>query len=114
MMKLYKSTAVPVGLYGSETWALTSADKSRLAATEMYFLSSVIGITRRVRVRNEEVRQKLNIFNLNDKIIEYRNNWKQHLDRMSNRRFPKKIMQCRPVVYRNIGRPKKRWEENSL
>ncbi|XP_075213729.1 uncharacterized protein LOC142319938 [Lycorma delicatula] len=100
MMKLYKSIAVPVGLYGSET-CLTS---SRLQAAEMRFLRAIIRITRKDKVRNDEVRQQLNIFNLNGKIIENRNNWKQHVDQMDNCRFPKKIMQYRPVEYRNIGK----------
>lgn len=45
-MKFCKTMAVRSGLYGCETWVMTSRDKSSLQAAEMQFLKSVTGITR--------------------------------------------------------------------
>jgi hypothetical protein len=37
-IKLYATLALPVLLYGSETWTVKSKDKSRLTAAEMRFM----------------------------------------------------------------------------
>jgi hypothetical protein len=37
---MYKTLAVPILLYGSETWTLKEQDKSRITAAEMTFLKN--------------------------------------------------------------------------
>lgn len=111
MLKFYKTMAVPAGLYGAESWVLTNRDRSRIQASEMRFLRSVMGVTRMDRIRNEEIRQSLNIYNLNNKIVEYRQNWRSHVERMSDERLPKLILGYQPKGFRSIGRPRKRWQD---
>lgn len=111
MIKFYKTMAVPAALYSSETWTMTSRDKSRLQAAEMRFLRSVLGVTKRDRIRNEDIRNQLQIFNLNEEIDHHRKKWLDHVDRMDERRYPKKILNYIPEGKRNIGRPKKRWKD---
>jgi hypothetical protein len=43
--------AVPVLLYGSETWTLTKRDWNRIQAAEMKYLRTVKGCTRMHRIK---------------------------------------------------------------
>ncbi|KAJ4441754.1 hypothetical protein ANN_11612 [Periplaneta americana] len=43
----------------------------------------------------------------------YQNNWINHLHRMHRDRIPKVMLHYRPNGKRSLGRPKKRWIENS-
>jgi hypothetical protein len=72
---------------------------------EMKYLNSVAGYTRKKQVRNTKIIEELNIFNLNTKVIKSRSQWKCHVQRMEDRRIPKKILTYNPKRKRNIGRP---------
>jgi hypothetical protein len=47
--------ALPVLIYGSETWTVKSKDKSRLTAAEMRFLPKTAEYTWRDHKANEEI-----------------------------------------------------------
>jgi len=111
MLKFYKTMATPTLLYGCESWVITQRDNSRIQASEMRFLRKVQGISRLDRHRNEDVREKLNIYSINDKIKEYRTKWKQHINRMDEDRLTKQVLHYKPRGRRSVGRPKKRWSE---
>lgn len=108
-LKFYKTMAVPVLTYGSESWIIKERDKSKLQAAEMRFLRRVKGCTRRDLIRNEDIRKELNIYNINDKVEDYKGKWKEHLSRMDNERIPALIQQYQPKGKRDVGRPRKRW-----
>lgn len=108
-MKFYKTMAVPCGLYGSETWTLDTKTRSKIQAAEMKFLRGCLGVTKRDRLRNEDIRNLLEIYELNNKVDDYRQTWKDHVNRMNNERLPKKILNYKPKGKRDIGRPKRRW-----
>jgi hypothetical protein len=71
--KFYKIMAVPVLLYGSETWTLRKRDWNRIQAAETKYLVTVKGCTRLDPIRNEDIRNELGISPSSEKIIEYRN-----------------------------------------
>jgi hypothetical protein len=52
----------------NETRVMTSRDKCRLQAAEMGLFRSVMGITRRNKFRNDEIRNKLHVESLNDTV----------------------------------------------
>ena len=52
-MKFYKVVARPAVLYGSETWANTTRDMTRLEAAEMRILRIVKGYTRLDKIRTK-------------------------------------------------------------
>lgn len=110
-MKFYKTMAVPALLYGSEVWVSSNSTKRKIQSTEMRFLRKTKGCTRMDKIRNEEIRTELQIFSINDKIDNYRNNWLQHINRMDNSRLPKALYTYRPLGSRNVGRPEKRWTD---
>jgi hypothetical protein len=65
-MKFYKVVARPSLFYGSETWVTTKRDMTRLEAAEMCFLRSVTGYTSLDKIRNEDIRQELEICGIQD------------------------------------------------
>ena len=104
--------AVPALLYGCETWTIRKKDWCQLQAAEMSCLRSVKGYTRLDHIRNEYIRRELDIVSLNDLIQNYRNCWKQNLQRIKNTRFPKLGYENESVGRRSEGRPVTRWRES--
>ena len=60
-MRVYETLVKSVLLYNSETWTLKEKDKSRLRVFEMTCLRKIEGVTRRDRIRNEEIRGRLHV-----------------------------------------------------
>ena len=54
----YEGIVVPTALYGSEAWVLENKVKNRMDVAGMSCLRSMCGVTRRDRVRNEEIRRR--------------------------------------------------------
>ena len=96
-------------MYGSESWINTKKGDSKIQAAKMRFLRRVKGWTRRDLVRNEDVRNELNVYGTSKKITEYKLGCKQHVNRMGNERIPHKILNYNPRGKRDIGRLRKRW-----
>ncbi|RZF44869.1 hypothetical protein LSTR_LSTR004494 [Laodelphax striatellus] len=110
LMKFYKVMAAPVLLYGSESWITTKPLESRLQAAEMRFLRKVKGCDRRDQIRNDDIRTELNVYSMNKKVSEYRQQWREHIQRMPAGRIPLEILNYQPEGRRDIGRPRKRWQ----
>jgi hypothetical protein len=53
----------------------------------MEYLRTIKGCTRLDQIRNEDIRNELGISPLSEKITEYRNKWKAHLQRMEHTRI---------------------------
>jgi hypothetical protein len=81
--------AVPILSYGSESWVTSKKDKDKIQAAEMRFLRRVKGCTRVDRIRNVDIRAELNIYNINNRLEENKEKWKQHINRMTETRIPK-------------------------
>jgi hypothetical protein len=62
-------------------------DWNRTQAAEMKYLRTVKGCTRFDQIRNEDIRNELGISPLSENIIEYRNTWKAHLQRMEHTHY---------------------------
>ena len=58
-LRVYRSLVLSILLYNSETWTLKESDKSRLLVFEMTILRRILGVTRRDRWRNEDIRMTL-------------------------------------------------------
>jgi hypothetical protein len=79
---------IPVLMYGSENWSLNQSDKRKIEAAEMRFLRTMAGYTLWTKYK---VATKLGIFNINDKLTQYKINWREHIRRMDDNRLPKKF-----------------------
>jgi hypothetical protein len=77
----------------------------------MKYLRTVKGCTRLDKIRNEDIRNELCISPLSEKIIEYRNKWKVHLQRMDHTRISLQAYKYQPSGKRDIDRPRRGWRE---
>jgi len=98
-------------LHGSETWRLTENNKRWVEATEMDALRSS-RISRKERIRNVTIRQKIGLEEPIIKEIEQNQlTWYGHVQRMAEERLPKIALKWMPKQKTARGRPKKNWME---
>ena len=70
--------AVSVLRYGSENWSLNRSNKGKIKAAEMRILRPMAGYTLMGKKRSSDIREQLGIFNINDKLTQYKINWREH------------------------------------
>ena len=90
-------------MYGSENWSLNRSDKREIEAAEMRFLTPMAGYTLWDKKRSSDIREKLGIFNINEKLTQYKINWRKHIQRIDDNRLPK-TLNYNHEGRRNIGR----------
>jgi hypothetical protein len=107
---VYETLVLSVLLYNSETWTLKTTQQNRLRTFEMACLRRIEGVTRRDRIRNEEIRTRLGARpDIITRIQQRRLRYFGHVSRMGNDRYPKIAMNGYVHGQRSRGRPKKRW-----
>jgi len=104
-IKLYNTLALPVLLYGSETWTIKARDARRITAAEMKCLRRTAGYTWTDYKTNTQITKELKITPILDKLLEYRRNWIKHVNRMPRNRLPRVMKHYSPNNGRNHGRP---------
>lgn len=109
-ISVYKAIFRTVLIYGSESWVLTDTLKSRIQAVEMRYLRRVRNVNRMDRMRNESIREQLEVEPVLKTIQRQQLRWFGHLCRMDEKRPVKRIWQAKTVGRRRRGRPKKTWE----
>jgi hypothetical protein len=77
----------------------------------MKFLRRVAGYTLRDEVINTTLREELQIFNIGERIQSRKIEWHEHLSRMELQRIAQEVMFYKPISYRDIERPRRRWED---
>src|SRR6218665_683392 len=88
--RMYEVLVLSAVLYNAETWTMKEKQKQRLRVFEMACLPTIEGITRRDRIRNEEIFNRLNIrIGIIDRIRNKRLRYFGHLNQMKNERYPK-------------------------
>jgi hypothetical protein len=73
-IKLYNTLALPVLLYGSETWTIKSRDVRRITAAEMKYMRRTAGYTWTDYKTNSHIANELEITPVLDKLLEYKRN----------------------------------------
>jgi hypothetical protein len=68
--------AIPVHLYGCETWTLKKTDWNRIQAAEMKYLRTLKGCNKIDQLINEDIRNQFRIPPLYKQMTEYRDNGK--------------------------------------
>ena len=107
-MKLYNILALPVLLYGSETWTVKAMDARRITAAEMKYMRRTAGYTWIDYKTNVQIAQELKITQVLDKLLEYKRSWIQRVNRMPRNGLPRVMKHNSPPGRRNHGRPLKR------
>ncbi|PIK46566.1 hypothetical protein BSL78_16575 [Apostichopus japonicus] len=60
-VRIYQALILPIETYSSESWALREKDRHRLDVFEMRCLRAILGVSILDKVRNNTIRQRLNI-----------------------------------------------------
>ncbi|KAJ7957951.1 Retrovirus-related Pol polyprotein LINE-1 [Quillaja saponaria] len=79
--KFYKSAVRPAMLYGTECWAVKKQHSHKMGVAEMRMLRWMTGHTRNDRIRNEEIRRKVEVAPIEEKMRENRLRWFGHIQR---------------------------------
>jgi Pyruvate/2-oxoacid:ferredoxin oxidoreductase gamma subunit len=58
---LYNIIFIPSLCYHCQTWTLTAQENRKIIATEMRCLRRILNITRRDRIRNDEIRRRVGV-----------------------------------------------------
>jgi hypothetical protein len=88
-IKLYNTLALPVLLYGSETWTTKTRDARRITAAETKYMRRTAGYTWTEYKTNTQIAKELKTTPIRDKLLEYKRNWIQQ--RMPRGRLPRVI-----------------------
>lgn len=108
-ISVYKSIYRPTLTFSCESWALTGNQKKKIQAVEMKYLRRVRGVTRMHKLRNETIRQDLDIEPIQNFIERRQLSWWGHLNRMNNERPAKRIWETKIQKRKKRGRPEKTW-----
>lgn len=112
-MRIYKTIVQSVMTYGAEVWDLSQVNRKKLLSTEMDFLRRSCRRSRLERVRNEVIKRNMNIErDITDEIEKKQLTWFGHTKRMSQERWPRKILEWVPPERRKRGRPRRSWRED--
>jgi len=95
-------------LCGGETWTIKARDARRITGTEMKYMRRTAGYTWSDYKTNTQITKELKITPILDKLLEYKKNWIQHINRMPPNRLPRVMKHYFPTGRRNYGKPLKR------
>jgi len=74
----------------------------------MKYMRRTAGYTSTDYKTNKQIAKELKITTTLDKLLEYKRNWIQHVNRMPHNRLPRVMKYYSPAGRRNCGRPLKR------
>jgi hypothetical protein len=98
--------------YAAETWFLKAKTVAKLNSTEMEFWRRSARISRKDKIRNITIKQRMNVTrSLLDDIKTKQPQCYGHFQRMEEGRLPKEVIKWRPPGSRKRRRPKLTWAE---
>jgi hypothetical protein len=111
--KFYRTAIRPAMLYGAECWPTKRRHVQQLSVAEMCTLRWCCGHTRRDRVRNDDIRDRVGVASIEEKLIQHRLRWFGHVQR----RPPEApvhsgVLKRADNVKSGRGRPKLTWDES--
>jgi len=111
--KFYRTAIRLAMLYGAECWPTKRRHVQQLSVAEMRILRWSCGHTRRDRVRNEVIRDRVGVAPIEEKLTQHRLRWFGHVQRRSPE------APVRSGVLKHVdngkkgrGRPKLTWDES--
>ena len=110
--KFYRTAIRPAMLYGAECWPTKRRHVQQLSVAEMRMLRWICGHTRRDRVRNDDIRDRLGVAPIEEKLVQHRLRWFGHVQqRPLEAPVRSGILSQDSNVKRGRGRPMLTWEE---
>ncbi|XP_045459984.1 uncharacterized protein LOC123689085 [Harmonia axyridis] len=111
--KAFNMCVLPVLTYGAETLTLTKASARKLQKTQRRMERSMLGISLRDRIRNEEIRRRTGVDDVLERVTRAKWRWAGHVARSNDGRWTRKILEWRPRAdKRSRGRPPTRWTDD--
>jgi len=108
--KFYRTAIRPALLYGTECWAIKQCHIQKMSVAEMRMLRWMCGHTRKDRLRNEAIREKVHVAPIEDKMRENRLRWFGHVRRRPTEAPVRKLEEWgNGKIARGRGRPKQSW-----
>jgi len=100
-------------LYGVECWPTKSRHVQQLSVAEMRMLRWFCGHTRRDRVQNEAIRERIGVAPIEKKLIQHRLRWFGHVQRRPSEASVRcGLLKRVDKVKRDRSRPKLTWDES--
>jgi hypothetical protein len=101
--KFYMTAIRLTMLYGAECWPTKRRHIQQLSVAEMCMLRWICGHTRRDRVRNDNIRERLAVAPVDEKLVQHRLRWFGHMQRR-----PEETLICNRVITRTGNEKKQR------
>jgi hypothetical protein len=79
--KFYRTAIRLAMLYGAECWPTKRRHVQQLSVAEMRMLRWICGHTRRDRVRNNDIRERLGVASVEEKLVQHHLRWFGHMQR---------------------------------
>ena len=108
--QLYKTMVRLAVMYGIETLAVTKTQERKMQVAEIKILRWSLGITRKNRIRNEEIQRIVEVGDITEKIQESRLRWLGHVVRRNDEYVGKRIRRMH-VGRKKRDRLRRRWED---
>jgi hypothetical protein len=100
-------------LYGAECWPTKRRHVQQLSVAEMRMLQSICGHTRRDQVRNDDMRERLEVAPVEEKLVQHRLRWFGHIQRKPvEAPIRNRVIRRTNNKKRGRGRPNLIWEES--
>ena len=109
--KFYRAAIRPAMLYGTDCWAIKKTHAHKMDVAEMRMLRWMCGHTRLDRIRNEVLRERLEVASISDKIKEGRLKWFGHVKRREMTEPVRAVENLTVEGRRGRGRPRLTWDE---
>ncbi|KAG2657909.1 hypothetical protein PVAP13_1KG160105 [Panicum virgatum] len=111
--RFYRTAIRPAMLYGAECWLTKRRHVQQLSVAEMRMLRWLCGHTRRDRVRNEDIRDRVGVSPIEEKLIQYRLKWFGHVQRRPPEAPVRSgVLKRVDNVKKGRGRPRLIWDES--
>jgi hypothetical protein len=75
----------PAMLYGAKCWSTKRRHIKQLSVAEIHMLRWICGLTRLNRVRNDDIHDRLGVAPIEEKLIQHRLRWFEHVHRRPQR-----------------------------
>ncbi|KAI8487513.1 hypothetical protein Bbelb_347470 [Branchiostoma belcheri] len=105
-MKLFQSIVVPTAIYACESWRSTKETVQMLDTFQRRCLRTILGISWRDHVSNEELMQRAKVPSLSATVMKRRLSFAGHVWRLPDLRTTKTALTWKPEGTRPRGRPR--------
>ena len=110
-MRIYRTSIIPILTYGSETWTPLKNDLDRLETCQMRCLRSILRISLKEHITNNEIRNRTSQMKIEEIIRINRLRWLGHVKRMKKERLPIHLLYGRLTGKRPSHKAYKRWTD---